>query len=204
MPVLELYPDNPNDRYLEQMAAELRSGAVIICPTDTIYAFVCTLSNKSGIEKICKLVGKKPEKANLSIICSDLKHISDFTLQFDKTIYKLMNRNLPGPFTFILKANAKVPKLFLNNRKTIGIRVPNHKIPLRLIEMCGEPLVSASVHSPGQTDVMLSDIIEIENHYRHSVNWYIDSGAGGIQGSAIIDCSSDTPELVREGPLPVI
>jgi tRNA threonylcarbamoyl adenosine modification protein (Sua5/YciO/YrdC/YwlC family) len=204
MPVLEIFPNNPNERYLEQMAAELRSGEVIICPTDTIYAFVCSLSNKSGIEKICKLVGKKPEKANLSIICSDLKHISDYTIQFDKSIYKVMNRNLPGPFTFILKANSKVPKLFLNNRKTLGIRVPNHKIPLRLVEMIGEPLVCASVHKPGDTDTMLSDVIEIENAYRHNINWIIDSGVGGLQGSAIVDCSGNDPELIREGPIPVI
>lgn len=204
MPILETYPANPDDRIIRQMANELMSGEIIIIPTDTIYAFVCMLSNKSGIEKICRLVGKKPEKANLSIICSDLKHISDYTLQFDKTIYKLMNRNLPGPFTFILKANAKVPKLFLNNRKTIGIRVPNHKVPSKIIEICGEPLVSASVHLPGSNETMLTDAQEIENAYKNSVNWIVDCGAGGIQGSAIIDCTGEEPVILREGPLEII
>jgi tRNA threonylcarbamoyl adenosine modification protein (Sua5/YciO/YrdC/YwlC family) len=203
MPLLEIIPQNPDDRKLQQMCSVLKSGEVIIIPTDTIYGFVCLLSNRTGIEKICRLVGKKPEKANLSIICSDLKHISDYTLQFDKNTYKLMNRNLPGPFTFILKANSKVPKLFLNNRKTIGIRVPGHTIPVKLVEMCGEPLVSASVHLPGNLEVIMTDPFEMEKAYRQNINWVIDAGIGGQMGSAIIDCSSETPELLREGPIPV-
>ncbi|MCC6818395.1 MAG: threonylcarbamoyl-AMP synthase [Bacteroidia bacterium] len=204
MPILEVFPQNPDDRIMQQMASELRSGEVIICPTDTLYGFVCMLSNRSGIEKICKLVGKKPEKANLSIICSDLKHISDFTLQFDKNTYKLMNRNLPGPFTFILKANSKVPKLFLSNRKTIGIRVPNHKVPLKLVELCGEPLVSASVHNPLSPDQFMDDPNEMDKAYKQNVHWTIDAGIGGLIGSAVIDCSSETPEIVREGPKEII
>lgn len=204
MPVLEVIAQNPDDRKMQQMANELQSGEIIICPTDTLYGFVCTLSNRSGIEKICRLVGKKPEKANLSIICSDLKHISDYTLQFDKNTYKLMNRNLPGPFTFILKANSKVPKLFLSNRKTIGIRVPNHPVPIRLVELCGEPLVSASVHEPGHPDSIMISPFEMDQAYKHQVAWIIDAGIGGNQGSAVIDCSGETPELVREGPMEVL
>ncbi len=204
MPLLEIIPQNPDDRKLQQISSVLKSGEVVIIPTDTIYGFVCMLSNRTGIEKICRLVGKKPEKANLSIICSDLKHISDYTLQFDKNTYKLMNRNLPGPFTFILKANSKVPKLFLNNRKTIGIRVPNHPIPVKLVELCGEPLVSASVHLPGNLEDIMTEPYEMEKAYRQALNWVVDSGIGGQIGSAIIDCSTETPELLREGPLPVI
>lgn len=204
MPVFELFPDNPDDRVLNRLAVELKSGEIIICPTDTFYAFVCSLSNRNGIERICKLVGKKPEKANLSIICSDLKHISDYTLQFDKNTYKLMNRNLPGPFTFILRANSKVPKLFLNNRKTIGIRVPNNQIALKLVELTGEPLVAASVHNPVDKELMLSDPNEIEEAYKKLVPWIINGGIGGTIGSAVIDCSGESPELIREGPLEVI
>lgn len=204
MPTLEIIPQNPDDRKLQQITAALKSGEVVICPTDTIYGFVCMLTNRTGIEKICRLVGKKPEKANLSIICSDLKHISDYTLQFDKNTYKMMNRNLPGPFTFILRANSKVPKLFLNNRKTIGIRVPNHKVPLKLVELCGEPLVSASVHQPGQLENYMTDPNEMENAYKAAINWVIDAGLGTQIGSGIVDCSGDEPELIREGPIPII
>lgn len=204
MPILEIIPQNPDDRKLQQIAATLKSGEVVICPTDTIYGFVCMLSNRTGIEKICRLVGKKPEKANLSIICSDLKHISDYTLQFDKNTYKMMNRNLPGPFTFILRANSKVPKLFLNNRKTIGIRVPDHRVPLKLVELCGEPLVSASVHEPGHPDSYMTDPNQMEIAYRSSINWIIDAGLGTQIGSGIVDCSNEEPELVREGPIPIL
>jgi tRNA threonylcarbamoyl adenosine modification protein (Sua5/YciO/YrdC/YwlC family) len=199
MATVELLPGNPDDRILRQVVAELEHDHIIICPTDTLYAFMCRLSNRQGIEKICRLVGKKPEKANLSIICSDLKHISDYTLQFSKSTYKLMNRNLPGPVTFILNANNKVPKLFLNNRKTIGIRVPNHKVPLSLVEMLNEPLVSASVHHPEDNTIMLNKISEIEEYYKHSVSLIIDCGDGGPSGSAIVDCTREEPVLLRDG-----
>ncbi len=199
MPVAELIASNPDDRVLRQAADELKNGGIIICPTDTLYAFMCRLGNREGIEKICRLVGKKPEKANLSIICSDLKHISDYTLQFSKNTYKLMNRNLPGPVTFILNANNKVPKLFLSNRKTIGIRVPDHKVPLALVDLLQEPLVSASVHHPDDLSKLLNEISEIEQYYKHSVNLILDCGDGGLSGSAIVDCTGEEPELVRDG-----
>jgi tRNA threonylcarbamoyl adenosine modification protein (Sua5/YciO/YrdC/YwlC family) len=203
MATIEIQKENPDNRQLKQVADELKQGGIIICPTDTLYAFMCRLSNRSGIEKICKLVGKRPERANLSIICCDLKHISDYTMQFSKSTYKLMNRNLPGPVTFILNANNRVPKLFLSNRKTIGIRVPDHKVPLGLVEMIDEPLVSASVHHPEDLSVMLSEIYEIEEYYRHSVSTILDCGDGGTAGSAIVDCTGDEPVLVREGEMEI-
>jgi len=200
MATVELLAHNPDDRVMQQLANQLLDGEVLICPTDTLYAFVCRLSNRQGIEHICKLVGKKPEKANLSIICCDLKHISDFTLQFSKSTYKLMNRNLPGPFTFILNANNKVPKLFLNKRKTIGIRVPRHKVPLGLVGLVDEPLVAASVHHPEDPALMLADPEEMEAYYGSKVAAVIDCGIGGQVGSGIIDCTGEEPELLRDGP----
>lgn len=204
MASFEISAHNPDDRVLKKAVATLADGGVVICPTDTFYAFVCTLSNRSGIEEVCRLVGKKPEKANLSIICSDLKHISDYTQQFSKSIYKMLNRNLPGPFTFILKANSKVPRLFLNNRKTLGIRVPDHKVPRLLVELCSEPLVAASVHHPDNPSEMLTDPYEIETFYGGRVGMLLDAGEGGHTGSAIIDCSGEEPILVREGPVEIL
>jgi len=204
MSSLEIREQSPDDRKLRLVANDLMSGDIAICPTDTLYGFVCTLSNKAGIEKICKLVGKKPEKANLSIICSDLKHLSDYTLQFSKSTYKLMNRNLPGPFTFILRANNKVPKLFLSNRKSLGIRVPNSKIAMSLVELCGEPLVVASVHDQHAPETVLNKIEDIENQYGHHVAWTIDAGECGLMGSAVIDCTGEEPEIIREGPSPIL
>lgn len=145
-------------------------------------------------------MGKRPERANLSILCSDLKNISDYTLQFSKGIYKVLNRNLPGPFTFILRANSKVPKLFLNKRKTIGIRVPANKITAALLEYCGEPLVCASLHHPNDPEIVLSDPQEIKQQYQSRVEYLIDGGTGGIDGSWVIDCTHDEQEILREGP----
>ena len=199
----EVSSSNPDDRIMQKAADLLLAGEIIVCPTDTFYAFVCALSNKSGIEAICKLVGKRPERANLSIICSDLKNISDYTLQFSKSTYKLINRNLPGPFTFILKANNKVPKLFLNNRKTIGIRVPDHVVPQKLVELIGEPLVAASVHHPDDLTEMLISPEAIEAAYQYKVKMIVDPGDSGTIGSAVIDCSAEEPELIREGPIPI-
>ncbi len=204
MPTIEISAHNPNERLLQMAAETLQKGDIIICPTDTVYAFVCCLSNKNGIEKLCKLIGKKPEKANLSIICADLKHISDYTLQFSKNIYKLMNRNLPGPFTFILNANNKVPKLFLTKRKTIGIRVPNHAIPLKLVEMVDEPLVTASVHFPNNLDKIMTSPFEMETSYSHTISLIINSGEGGEIGSGIVDCTGNEPILIREGEIDLL
>ncbi len=204
MASIEVSSGNPDDRVLKKAADALLEGEIIVIPTDTFYAFVCSLSNKSGIEAICKLVGKRPERANLSIICSDLKNISDYTLQFNKNIYKMLNRNLPGPFTFILKANNKVPKLFLNNRKTIGIRVPGHVIPRKLVEMVDEPLVAASVHHPDDIAEMLLSASEIENHYEHKVSLILAAEDSGSTGSAVVDCSGDEPVILREGPVEMI
>jgi len=204
MPTLEITANNPNERLLQMAADSLLKGDIIICPTDTVYAFVCCLSNKNGIEKLCKLIGKKPEKANLSIICADLKHISDYTLQFSKNTYKLMNRNLPGPFTFILNANNKVPKLFLNKRKTIGIRVPNHQVTLKLVEMVNEPLVTASVHYPNDLDNIMTSPFEMEELYQYSISLIINSGEGGNIGSGVINCTGNEPEIIREGLTPIL
>jgi tRNA threonylcarbamoyl adenosine modification protein (Sua5/YciO/YrdC/YwlC family) len=199
METIELIAGNPDDRKLKHIIETLKDNGIIICPTDTLYAFMCSLSNRQGIEKICKLVGKRPERANLSIICGDLKHISDYTLQFSKSIYKLMNRNLPGPVTFILNANNKVPKLFLSNRKTIGIRVPDHKVPLKLVELSGEPLVCASIHHPADPGVILNQVEDFQEYYGHSVDLIVDCGDGGTYGSAVVDCTGEEPVLIREG-----
>ena len=115
-----------------------------------------------------------------------------------------MNRNLPGPFTFILRANNKVPKLFLSNRKSLGIRVPNSKIAMALVELCGEPLVIASVHDQYSPEIVLNKIEDIVNQYGHQVAWTIDAGEGGLMGSAVIDCTAEEPQIMREGPSPIL
>jgi tRNA threonylcarbamoyl adenosine modification protein (Sua5/YciO/YrdC/YwlC family) len=203
MSKLEINASNPEEKKLKIAAEILSSNKLLICPTDSYYAIVCLLSNKNGIEQICKIVGKKPEKANLSILCFSLKNISDFTLQFSKSIYKILNKNLPGPYTFIMRANNKVPKLFLNKKKTIGIRVTSNKITEKLIEMVNEPLVCSSIPLNEESEYE-HHIDEILAFYSNKVELIIDGGDCPNKGSAVIDCTGEEPELIREGYLPLI
>lgn len=199
MALLSTNPHYIDPKLIDSVIEHLNDNNLVVLPTDTLYAFAVKLSNRKGIEELCKIVGKKPEKANLSILCNDLKHISDFTLQFSKSIYKILNRNLPGPFTFILNANNKVPKMFLNKRKTIGIRVPDHSFTLAVIEQLNEPLVVASVHHPIEKEEILNSPNLIHDLYQQYQLLVIDDGELHSIGSAIVDCTGIEPQIIREG-----
>ncbi|MCZ2129038.1 MAG: threonylcarbamoyl-AMP synthase [Bacteroidia bacterium] len=198
MEYFETFEWNPDNRIIEEVSKRLENGEIGIVPTDTIYAIVCGLNNKRGIERICKLIGKKPEKANLSVIFPDLKNISEYTQSFSTSVYKILKRNLPGPFTFILKANSNIPKLFLNNRKTLGIRIPDNKITIKLTETLGYPLVSTSVHSEDEILDYQTDPTEIESNFSDKVDFMIASGSGGNIPSTVIDLSEDVPIIIRQ------
>ncbi len=144
--LVQIHPDNPDKRKIAQVIKTLQKGGVIIYPTDTVYSMACDLNNRKAVERMAQIKGIKLDKANFSLICYDLSHISDYTVQFSNAIYKLMKRALPGPFTFILDANTSVPKLFKSKKKTIGIRVPDNNIARMLVEELGNPLISTSVH----------------------------------------------------------
>ena len=198
MEYFETFEWNPDNRIIEEVSKRLENGEIGIVPTDTIYAIVCGLNNKRGIERICKLIGKKPEKANLSVIFPDLKNISEYTQSFSTSVYKILKRNLPGPFTFILKANSNIPKLFLNNRKTLGIRIPDNKITIKLTETLGYPLVSTSVHSEDEILDYQTDPTEIESNFSDKVDFMIASGSGGNIPSTVIDPTEDVPIIIRQ------
>ncbi|MBX2985136.1 MAG: threonylcarbamoyl-AMP synthase [Bacteroidia bacterium] len=198
MEYFETFEWNPDNRIIEEVSKRLENGEIGIVPTDTIYAIVCGLNNKRGIERICKLIGKKPEKANLSVIFPDLKNISEYTQSFSTSVYKILKRNLPGPFTFILKANSNIPKLFLNNRKTLGIRIPDNKITIKLTETLGYPLVSTSVHSEDEILDYQTDPTEIESNFSDKVDFMIASGSGGNIPSTVIDLTEDVPIIIRQ------
>lgn len=197
--LLEIHPQNPDTRKISQVVQCLRDGGVIVYPTDTVYAMGCDIFNPKGMEKLCRIKGIKPEKNNFSIICSDLSHLSDFTLNVDTPTYKMLKRAFPGPYTFILKANNNIPKLFKNNKRTIGIRVPDHPIPLAIVQELGNPIVTTSIHSPNFIQDYLSEAWEIEEVMGHLVDYVIDGGPAGLSPSTIIDMSGDEPILVREG-----
>lgn len=196
--ILKIHPDNPNSREIKKVIECLKDGGVIVYPSDTVYGIGCDIFNKKAVERIAKIKGINIKKNNFSFICSDLSHISDFTKPIDNSTYKLMKRNLPGPFTFILNANNSIPKLFKINKKTIGIRVPNHNIPLEIVSQLGNPIITTSVK---EDDKILEHSTNPELIYeklKHLVDIVIDGGFTGIQPSTIVDCTGNDFEIIRQ------
>jgi tRNA threonylcarbamoyl adenosine modification protein (Sua5/YciO/YrdC/YwlC family) len=198
--LIKIYPENPNKREMQQVVDVLQKGGIIIFPTDTIYALGCKASNTNGLEQVCRIMGKKPEKANLSLLCKDLSHITDYTTPIDNTVFRLMKRCLPGPYTFVLNASNQIPKIFKQqSKKTVGIRIPDNNIVLELINMLGEPLISSSIHSEDEIEEYITDPELIYEKYEKHIESMIDGGFGGNIGSTVIDCSGDDIVLIREG-----
>ncbi|MDG1477021.1 MAG: L-threonylcarbamoyladenylate synthase [Vicingaceae bacterium] len=197
--LLEVHPENPEKRKIDQIISILKKGGVIIYPTDTVYSMACDLNNRKAVERMAQIKGIKVEKANFSLICSDLSHISDYTVQFGNNIYKLMKRALPGPYTFILNANNSVPKLFKSKKKTIGIRVPNNIIAQTIVEELGNPLISTSVRDDDEILDYITDPELIHDKYEKLIDVIIDGGYGNNEASTIIDCTNNEPEIIREG-----
>jgi tRNA threonylcarbamoyl adenosine modification protein (Sua5/YciO/YrdC/YwlC family) len=197
--LIELQPHNLDQRKLDQIVQFLRDGGLVIYPTDTVYSVGCSLERPDAIEKLERLKGIKKGKANFSIVCSDLSHLSVYSKQVNNQVYKLMRSTLPGPFTFILEASKSIPKVFAGNKKTIGIRVPDHPVPLALVAMLGCPIITTSIHdSDGFLDYP-TDPDEIYSDWHDKVDAVIDAGAGGFLPSTVIDCSTGQPVLVRQG-----
>jgi tRNA threonylcarbamoyl adenosine modification protein (Sua5/YciO/YrdC/YwlC family) len=197
--LVNINSQNPDARKIAQAVDVLSKGGVIIIPTDTIYALACDLYHYKAFEKICRMKDVRPDKANFSLLCSDLSNISNFTRPFDRSIYKLMNRALPGPYTFILDASSEVPSVFRSRKKTIGLRIPNNKIVLDLIDKLGHPLVVTSIHDIDEIRGYPTDPEEIDEIYGNQVELVIDGGAGKIKASTVIDCTGDSPVITREG-----
>jgi len=195
--ILRIYPENPAPKHIEMVISALKNDGVIIYPTDTVYAIGCDMKNQKAIDRLCQIIGKRPEDANLSLICHDLSHLSEYTIPFDNRVYKMMRHTLPGPYTYILKANNKVPKLFKNKKKTIGIRVPDNNIARSIVFALGNPIVTASIHATGEE--YLIDPEEIHDIFGNRVDMVINGGPGGNEVSTVIDCSNGDIELVRQG-----
>lgn len=197
---VEINPNNIDQRLIEQAVKSLKSGGVIIFPTDTVYALGCDLMNKKGLQELAKLKGAKLNKVNFSIICSDLSNLSEYTRQIDRPTFKLLKQNLPGPFTFILPASNEVSKIFDSNKKEIGIRIPNNNIALELVKTLGNPIASTSLHN-NDDEIMeyFSDPYAIYEKYEDDVEFIIDGGFGHLKGSTIVNCIEDEPYIVRQG-----
>ncbi len=195
--LLHIHPDNPQPRLIKQLAECLRDGGVIIYPTDTIYGIGCDILQPKAVEKICRIKGVDPAKAQLSFICKDLSHLSDYTKSIDTPLYRMLKNYLPGAFTFILPASKQVPKILQSKKSTIGLRVPDNNICRDLGDALGNPILSASL--PGE---MVEDYTDPENifeNFKDRVDFVIDGGIGGMVPSTIVDCTTDDWTILRQG-----
>jgi tRNA threonylcarbamoyl adenosine modification protein (Sua5/YciO/YrdC/YwlC family) len=195
----KLYSANPNPKQIESIVKTLQDGGVIIYPTDTVYGIGCDIHNQKAVERIARIKGVKPEKADFSFICRDLSHLSEYARQVPNQVFKLMKRNLPGPFTFILNASNKVPKLLESKKKTVGIRIPANDIVAAIVERLGNPLLSTSVQLNDEMIEYATDPELIHEKYAGMVDMVVDGGYGGIEFSTVVDCTGDEPEIIRQG-----
>jgi tRNA threonylcarbamoyl adenosine modification protein (Sua5/YciO/YrdC/YwlC family) len=200
---IEIHPENPNPRGISKVVECLKDGGVVIYPTDTIYGIGCDIFQPKAVDRIAKIKGIDLKKQNFSFICSDLSHLSDYTLPIDRTLYKIMRKVLPGPYTFILNANSNIPKLFKIKKKTVGIRVPNHKIPICLVEEIGNPLLTTSlIENTENIESNIEPTLIYEN-YKNKVDIIIDGGLGKLTPSTVLNCTKSEIEIIREGLGPI-
>ena len=197
--LIKIYPENPNPKAIDQVVEVLKKGGLIIYPTDTVYGLGCDITNQKAIERICKLRGIKPEKANFSFICSDLRHISDYIKPIDNTVFRVLKKALPGPFTFIFNANNNVPKLLSSNKKTVGIRVPDNAIAREIVLQLGNPILSTSIHDDDEVIEYSTDPELIHEKYEDKVDLIVDGGYGDNEPSTVVDCTSGEFEIIRQG-----
>jgi tRNA threonylcarbamoyl adenosine modification protein (Sua5/YciO/YrdC/YwlC family) len=197
---IEINPNNIDQRLIQQAITELRAGEIIIIPTDTVYAVACDMKNKKGLAKLANFKGIKLNKANFSIVCTDLSQVTDYVKQLDRGIFRLLKQNLPGPFTFVLEATNEVSKIFDVSRKEIGIRIPDNKIVAALVLELGNPIAVTSLHDNEDeiTDYFV-DPAAIYERYDDEVSFIIDGGIGHLEASTIVDCTQNQPEIVRQG-----
>ena len=197
--LLRIYPKNPNPKEIKKVVDCLKNGGVIIYPTDTVYGIGCDVNNKKAMERVCRIKGLDLKKHNLSFVCYDLSHIAAFTKQLTTSTYKLMKKTLPGPYTFILEANNSIPKLFKNSKKEIGIRIPDNNIPREIVKELGNPIATTSVKDKDMLIEYSTDPELIYEHFNKLVDIVIDGGYGEAIPSTIVDCTNNTPEIIRKG-----
>lgn len=196
--ILKIYPENPQENLISQVVKTLENGGLIIYPSDTIYALGCDINNIKAMEKLAQIKKVKLEKAQFSIICNDLSHLSAFTRPIDTSVFRILKNNIPGPFTWILDANKNLP-LAYKGAKTVGIRVPDHVIPQMIVEKLGNPIASTSIKDEDEVIEYTTDPELIAEKFDHLVDLVIDSGFGDNIASTIVDLTSGEPEIIREG-----
>ena len=196
---LYIHPQNPEKRKINYVVDALRNGGIIIYPTDTIYGIGCDLMNRKSVERLCKIMDIKPNKLDLSFICNDLSHISEFVKRIDTPVFKVLKRSLPGPYTFILESSSRVPKILDVNKKTVGIRIPDHAIPRTIVAELGNPLITSSIRDDDLIVEYTTDPEEIYEDFKNLVDIVIDGGAGGNVPSTVVDCTGEQLKIIRQG-----
>jgi tRNA threonylcarbamoyl adenosine modification protein (Sua5/YciO/YrdC/YwlC family) len=195
--LITVHPKDPQQRLIKQIADCLRSGGVIIYPTDTVYGLGCDIFQPKAVERICRIKGLDPAKANLSFICSDLSDLSKYAKSISTPQYRLIKYHIPGPFTFILPASKEVPKILKSKKDTIGLRVPDHHITHAIAAALGNPILSSSL--PGDMVEEYTDPELIHDKFHKLVDIVVDGGIGGMEYSTIVDMTDEEPEVIRQG-----
>lgn len=196
--LLEIHPKNPEERKIKMIIDSLRKGGVIIYPTDTVYGIGCSIEHPEAIEKICRLKGVNPTKAQLSFLCNDLSHLSEYTKAISTPLYRFLKQYLPGPYTFILEASKKVPKLLRTRRDTVGIRVPDNPIAKIILKELGHPILSTSLPLHEDESIPMNPEV-IYERFGNQVEYVINGGIGNAIPSTIVDCTVNPPEIIRQG-----
>ncbi|WP_158978361.1 L-threonylcarbamoyladenylate synthase [Cellulophaga sp. L1A9] len=199
---IKIYPENPNPKEIKKVVQVLKKGGLVIYPTDTVYGLGCDITNTKALEKIARIKGIKLDKANWSFICADLSNLSDYVRQIDTPTFKILKRALPGPYTFILPGNNKLPKEF-KKKKTVGIRVPDNSIAKAIVEALGNPIVSTSIRDDDEVLEYTTDPELIFEKWQNLVDIVIDGGYGDNTASTVIDLSEGEPVVIREGKGPI-
>ena len=195
--LLQIHSENPQPRLIKQLVESLQQGGIIIYPTDTVYGLGCDILQQKAVERICRIKQVDPKKAQLSFVCSDLSHLSDFTKPLSNPIYRMLKEYLPGPYTFILPASKMVPKILQSKKDTIGLRIPANNIAMAIIKELGRPILSASL--PREMPEDYTDPEVMYENFMHEVDYVINGGIGGMTPSTVVDCTGDEPVLIREG-----
>ena len=195
---LRIYEDNPSPKAIQKVVRELKAGGLLIYPSDTVYALGCDINNNKALEKIARIKGVKLNKANLSFVCEDLSNLSDYVRQIDTPTFKLLKRSLPGPYTFILPGNNNLPSAF-KKKKEVGIRVPDHSVPIAIVRELGNPIVTTSIRDEDEVIEYTTDPDLIYDKWKDKIDVFLDGGYGGNVASTVVDLTGDEPVILREG-----
>lgn len=197
--LLKIHPLNPEGRKIDRVVNVLRNGGIIVYPTDTVYGIGCDLMNRKAVERLCKILDIKPQRLDLSFICHDISQISEYVKRMDTPVFKLLKKCLPGPFTFLFESSSKVPKILDVNKRTVGVRIPDHRITEAIVEQLGNPVITSSIKDDDLIKEYTTDPEEIYDDFKHIVDLVIDGGPGGNVPSTVVDCIADDFKILRQG-----